>query len=346
VERRRIVRGLLAVAGLVSAAGCSGQSPAASAPPPAAATAPATTTAVGAITRLDPAFDALVAPAAVIEKVAGGFKITEGPLWRPDGTLWFSDVQGNVVRAVTPDGKVTVLIENAGGMSTAPPGSFIGPNGMAQAPDGSVWMVQHFNRQIVRINADRSLTPMVSTFEGKRLNSPNDLVFAKDGSLYFTDPPYGLLKQDDDPGKEIRFNGVYRFADGRAQALVRDLNRPNGLAFSPDFKWLYVNNSDPARNVVMRYDVAADGTLSAGRVFADLTSKTDGLADGLKVDARGNVYTTGPGGVWVLSSEGKHLGTIAPPEVPANCGWGEDGKTLYMTAATGIYRIRALVGKP
>jgi gluconolactonase len=339
-------RWLMILVGLVSGAGCGAQSPAAAAPPPAATTAPSAATPVGAIERLDPAFDALVAPAAVIEKVAGGFKFTEGPLWRPDGTLWFSDVQGNVVRSVTPDGKVTALIENAGGKSTAPPDSYIGPNGMAQAPDGSVWMVQHFNRQIVRINADRSMTPMVSTFEGKRLNSPNDLVFAKDGSLYFTDPPYGLLKQDGDPGKEVRFNGVYRFAGGRLQALVRDLNRPNGLAFSPDFKRLYVNNSDPARNVVMRYDVAADGTLAAGRVFADLTSKTAGLADGLKVDAQGNVYTTGPGGVWVLSSEGKHLGTIAPPEIAANCGWGEDGKTLYMTAATGIYRIRALVGKP
>ena len=179
--------------------------------------------------------------------------------------------------------------------------------------------------------------------------------------MYFTDPPYGLLKQDEDPAKELKFNGVYRFADGRVQALVRDLNRPNGLAFSPDFKVLYVNNSDPAKNLVMRYDVAPDGTLSGGRVFADLTSKTDGLADGLKVDAQGNVYSTGPGGVWVLSSAGKHLGTsggaivlssagkhlgtIAPPEVPANCAWGDNGKTLYMTAATGIYRVRTLIGR-
>jgi gluconolactonase len=335
----------LVLAGLVSA-GCNGQSPATSAPPPAAATTgPAAKTAAGTIERLDPALDALVAPGAVIEKVAGGFKFTEGPLWRPDGTLWFSDVQGNVVRSVTPDGKVTVLIENAGGVSTAPPDSYIGPNGMTEAPDGSVWMVQHTNRQIVRIGPDRTMTPMVSKFEGKRFNSPNDLVFAKDGSLYFTDPPYGLPKQDQDPAKEISFNGVYRFANGRVQALVRDLNRPNGLAFSPDFKVLYVNNSDPAKNLVMRYDVAANGTLSGGRVFADLTSKTDGVADGLKVDAQGNVYTTGPGGVWILSSAGKHLGTIAPPEVPANCGWGDDGKTLYMTAMTSVYRIRTLVGK-
>ena len=336
---------VLALAGVI-ASGCGRPGPAASsAPPPATAAGPSPTNAVGTIERLDPALDALVAPGAVIEKVAGGFQFTEGPLWRPDHTLWFSDVPGNVVRSVTPEGKVTVLIENAGGVSTAPAGSFIGPNGMAEAPDGSVWMVQHGDRRIVRVAPDRTLTPVVSTFEGKRFNSPNDLVFARDGALYFTDPPYGLAKQDDDPAKELRFNGVYRFANGRVQALVRDLNRPNGLAFSPDFKVLYVNNSDAAKNLVMRYDVAADGTLSGGRVFADLTSKTDGLADGLKVDSRGNLYTTGSGGVWVLSPAGRHLGTIKPPEIPANCAWGDDGKTLYMTAVTGIYRVKTLVGK-
>jgi gluconolactonase len=205
--------------------------------------------------------------------------------------------------------------------------------------------VQHGDRRIVLVAPDRTLTPVASTFEGQRFNSPNDLVFARDRALYFTDPPYGLAKQDDDPAKELRFNGVYRFANGRVQALVRDLNRPNGLAFSPDFKVLYVNNSDAAKNLVMRYDVAADGTLSGGRVFADLTSKTDGLADGLKVDSRGNLYTTGSGGVWVLSPAGRHLGTIKPPEIPANCAWGDDGKTLYMTAVTGIYRVKTLVGK-
>jgi gluconolactonase len=300
---------------------------------------------VGKIERLDPALDALVAPGTVIEKVAGGFKFTEGPLWRPDGTLWFSDVQGNVVRSVTPAGQVKVLIQDAGGISNAPPDAFIGSNGMAQAPDGSVWMVQHGARQIVRVAPDHTLTPVVSRFEGKRFNSPNDLVFAKDGALYFTDPPYGLARQDDDPAKELTFNGVYRFANGRVQAVVRDLNRPNGLAFSPDGKILYVNNSDPAKNLVMRYDVVADGTLVNGRVFADLTSKIDGVADGMKVDAKGNVYTTGPGGVWVLSPSGKHLGTIAPPETPANCAWGDDGKTLYMTAVTSVYRVRTLVGR-
>jgi gluconolactonase len=325
------------------AAGCGGTSPGSSAAP-ASASAPAPA-AAGTIERLDPALDALVAPSAAIEKVAGGFKFTEGPLWRPDHTLWFSDVQGNVVRSLTADGKVTVLIQNAGGALNPPPDAFVGSNGMTEGPDGSVWIAQHGARQIARVAADHTLTSVVSTFEGKRFNSPNDLVFGKDGALYFTDPPYGLAKQDDDPAKELGFNGVYRFANGGVQALVRGLNRPNGLAFSPDFRILYVNNSDAAKDLVMRYDVTADGTLANGRVFADLTSKIDGLADGLKVDARGNVYTTGPGGVWVLSPEGKHLGTIRPPEVPANCGWGDDGKTLYMTAVTGVYRIRTLVGK-
>jgi gluconolactonase len=326
------------------AAGCGGESPGTTPPAPAAGAANAPS-GIGGIERIDPAFDALVAPSAAIEKVAGGFKFTEGPLWRPDGTLWFSDVPGNVVRSLTPDGKVTVLIENSGGAPNPAPEGFIGANGMAEAPDGSVWMVQHAARRIARVGPDRTLTPVVSDFEGKRFNSPNDLVFAKDAALYFTDPPYGLAKQDDDPAKEIPFNGVYRLANGRVQALVRDLNRPNGLAFSPDFTILYVNNSDAAKNLVMRYDVAADGTLANGRVLADLTSKVEGLADGLKVDARGNIYTTGPGGVWVLSPEGKHLGTIRTPEIPANCGWGDDGKTLYMTATTGVYRVKTLIGR-
>ena len=331
-----------ALAALI-AAGCGGESPGTTpAPAGAAANAPS---GIGRIERIDPAFDALVAPSAAIEKVAGGFKFTEGPLWRPDGTLWFSDLPGNVVRSLTRDGKVTVLIENSGGAPKPAPEGFIGANGLAEAPDGSVWMVQHAARRIVRVGPDRTLTPVVSDFEGKRFNSPNDLVFAKDGALYFTDPPYGLAKQDDDPAKELTFNGVYRLANGRVQALVRDLNRPNGLAFSPDFKILYVNNSDAAKNLVMRYDVAADGTLVNGRVLADLTSKVEGLADGLKVDAKGNIYTTGPGGVWVLSPEGKHLGTIQSPEIPANCGWGDDGKTLYMTATTGVYRVKTLIGR-
>ena len=171
------------------------------------------------------------------------------------------------------------------------------------------------------------VTTLVDKFEGKKFNSPNDLVFRSDGSLYFTDPPYGLPKGDDDPAKELKFNGVFRLANGKLQAIVKDLTRPNGIALSPDEKTLYVANSDEKHKVWMRYDVAADGTVSNGKVFADVTAeKEDGLPDGMKVDSLGNVYGTGPGGVWVFSPDGKHLGTIKPPETPANCGWGDDGK--------------------
>lgn len=299
---------------------------------------------VGTIVRLDPAFDALAPRDAYIEKVAGGFQFTEGPLWRPDGRLWFSDVVGNVVRSVTPQGQVAVLIQESGGKTGAPAGSFIGSNGMIADKDGYVLLCQHSNRRIVRVGKDLAMTPYLEKFEGKRFNSPNDLVYKSDASLYFTDPPYGLLKQDDDPAKELKFNGVFRYAGGKLQLLVKDLTRPNGLAFSPGEKVLYVANSDEKRKVWMRYDVATDGTVSGGRVFADVTSdKEDGLPDGMKVDSQGNVYATGPGGVWVFSPDGKHLGTIKPPETPANCGWAEDGRTLYMTARTGVYRIKLAV---
>ncbi|MBV9939382.1 MAG: SMP-30/gluconolactonase/LRE family protein, partial [Acidobacteriaceae bacterium] len=181
-------------------------------------------------------------------------------------------------------------------------------------------------------------------FEGKRFNSPNDLVYKSDGSLYFTDPPYGLLKQDEDPKKEINFNGVYRLSHGKLQAVIRDLTRPNGIAFSPDEKALYLSNSDEKRKVWMRYNVGPDGTPVNGRLFFDVTAETaNGLPDGMKVDAQGNLYCAGPGGIWIFSPEGKHLGTIKMPEVTANCNWGDDGKTLYITASTSLYRIKLLV---
>ena len=299
---------------------------------------------LGSIVRLDPAFDSLVPRDAQIEKVAGGFQFTEGPLWRPDGKLWFSDVTGNVVRSVTPSGQVEVLIRNAGGETNAPPGSFIGPNGMIADKDGTVLLCQHSNRRIVRVAKDLQMTPVLEKFEGKRFNSPNDLVYRSDASLYFTDPPYGLLKQDEDPAKELNFNGVFRYADGKVQVVVKDLSRPNGIAISPDEKTLYVSNSDEKRKVWMRYDLAPAGSVSNGRVFADVTAeKEDGLPDGMKVDSQGNVYATGPGGIWVFSADGRHLGTIKPPETPANCNWGEDGKTLFITARTGVYRIKLVV---
>jgi gluconolactonase len=197
---------------------------------------------------------------------------------------------------------------------------------------------------VVRISSDLQMTTVVDSFEGRRLNSPNDVVFRSDGSMYFTDPPYGLSKQDDDPTKDLPFNGVYRFADGVLHLLVADMTRPNGLAFSPDEKVLYVANSDPARRLWMRYEVGADGALRNGEVFADVTAHPDeGLPDGFKIDVHGNMFTTGPGGVWVFTPDGRHLGTIKTPEQPANCGWGDDWRTLYITAETSIYRVRTVV---
>ena len=308
-------------------------------------TLPAMPASVGTITRLDPALDTLVPKDARIEKLAGGFTFTEGPLWRPSGVLWFSDVVGNLVRQWAPDGTVTVVLQPGGyDGNSLPAGGYVGPNGMVADKDGAVLLCQHGNRRIVRITPDRKVTTLVDRFEGKKLNSPNDLVFRSDGSLYFTDPPYGLPKQDDDPTKELKFNGIYRLAGGKLQLLAEDMTRPNGIAFSPDEKTLYVANSDEKRKLWMRYDVAAGGAISNGKAFADVSAETaDGLPDGMKVDSLGNVYATGPGGVWVFAPDGKHLGTIQPPETPANCGWGDDGKSLYMTARTGLYRIKLAV---
>ena len=299
---------------------------------------------MGTFVRSDPAFNSLVPLDAKIEKLAGGFTFIEGPVWRPEGALWFSDVVGNVVRQWTPDGKVIEILKPGGyDGNSLPAGGYIGPNGMVADKDGAVLLTQHGNRRIVRIGKDMKVSTLVDRYQGKRLNSPNDLVFHSDGSLYFTDPPYGFPKQDEDPLKELAFNGVYRLANGKLQLIIKDLTRPNGIAFSPDYKTLYVANSDK-KKVWMRYDVAADGSVSNGRVFADVDSeKEDGVPDGMKVDSLGNVYGTGPGGIWVFSPEGKHLGTIKLPETAANCAWGDDGKSLYITAVTGLYRVKLAV---
>jgi gluconolactonase len=300
---------------------------------------------IGTIARLDPALDELIPKDAKIEKLAGGFSFIEGPLWRPEGALWFSDVVGNVVRQWTPDGKIIEILRPGGyDGNSLPAGGFNGPNGMIADKDGAALLCQHGNRRIVRIAKDRSVTTLVDKFQGKKLSSPNDLVFASDGSLYFTDPPYGLPKQDEDPAKELKFNGVFRLAGGKLSIAVRDLTRPNGLAISPDQKTLYVANSDEKKKVWMAYDLAADGTGKNGRIFADVTAETaGGLPDGMKLDEKGNVYAAGPGGVWVFSPAGKHLGTIKLPEIPANCNWGDDAKSLYITAQTGLYRIKLAV---
>jgi gluconolactonase len=284
----------------------------------------------GTVVTVSPELKRIVPEGARIEKLAGGFKFTEGPLWMPGGFLIFSDIPNDALVKWDPKTRQVSDYRKPSGNT----------NGTALDARGRLICCEHSGRRVSRKEGDRYVT-IADRYEGKRFNSPNDVVVKSDGSIYFTDPPYGLPKQDDDPAKELPYSGIFRVKDGKVTLLAKDLLRPNGLAFSPDEKVLYVANSDDKRKIWMSYPVKADGTLGPGKVFFDVTPSTeDGLPDGVKVDREGNVYGTGPAGVWIFSPAGKHLGTIKPAEVPANCAWGDDGKTLYMTARTGLYRIR------
>ncbi len=316
--------------------------------------------AVGSVVRSDPALDAIVPQGAIIEKIAKDQKFTEGPLYYRDGYLLFSDIPQNTIFKWTPDGLVNVFRRPSGyDGSDAPAGALVGSNGLTRDKEGRLIICEHGNRRVTRLEKEGStpslVTILADKYQGKRLNSPNDVVVKSDGAIYFTDPPYGFPKEDADAKKELKFNGIYRLKDGKLQLLAKELKRPNGIAFSPDEKTLYISNSDPDRKIWMKYDVKSDGTIANGKVFFDVTKETeDGLPDGMKIDKNGNLYCSGPGGIWVFSPEGKHLGTIKPPETPANCAWGkyttaddngkmsadEDGNTLYMTARTGVYRIK------
>lgn len=289
--------------------------------------------------------DAIVPAGTRIEKLAGGFEFVEGPVWNPvEGFLLFSDPNANAIYRWTPDGQVSIW-RTKSGYAGADIGRYRQPgsNGLALDPEGRVTIDQHGNRRVVRIEKNGVVTVLADRFDGKRLNSPNDLVYRSDGSLYFTDPPFGLPRVFDDPGRETPHAGVYRLADGRLTLVAADLKGPNGIAFSPDERFLYVGNWDPARKVIMRYPVRADGSLGPGQVFFDITQRVPGdLAwDGIKVDQRGHVFAAGPEGIYVLDPNGRHLGTIATPEHVANFAWGDaDRRTLYVTATTGLYRIR------
>jgi gluconolactonase len=297
----------------------------------------------GTVERLDPALDAIVAPGTAIEKVASGFQFTEGPVWHPDGYLLFSDPNANTIYRLTEDGDLSVYRTKSGYTASdiaayGQPGS----NGLALDPQGRLTIDEHGNRRVTRLEKNGTLTVLADRFEGKRLNSPNDLVYRSDGALYFTDPPFGLPKFFDDPRKELPFSGVFLLKDGKLTLLTKELTGPNGLAFSPDEKFFYVDDWDEKRKVVMRYPVRPDGTVGEGTVFYDMEDAPEPEAlDGLKVDTAGNLFVSGPGGLWILSAEGKHLGTIKAPELPANFAFGgDDRKTLYMTARTGVYRVR------
>jgi gluconolactonase len=344
LSRARLGLGLFAASLLVLTAACSQEQKAEA---PAAAAAPAVAAEGTSIERLDPALDAVIAPGAVLEKVGGGYDFTEGPAW-VNGEIWFSDLRGNTFHAIAADGTARTLMEKSGGKDTIPPGSYQGSNGLVVDKDGTVLLTQHGARRIVRINpADMSVTPFLERVDGKRLNSPNDMVFSSDGALWITDPPYGLTAPnfDSDPAKEQPYNAVYRYKDGVAKAVITDLPRPNGIGFSPDGKTLYVSNCEPDM-FIMAYDVAADGTVSNGRKFIEFPGPNPvDVPDGLKVDSAGNVWASGPGGIRIITPEGKVIGQLkSGDEAQANLAWGgPDWKTAYITAAGNIYKLQLAI---
>jgi gluconolactonase len=324
---------------------CKNEGPKTGTPPPAVSGNPDSMTVV----RFSPELDNIIAPDAKIEVLASGYKWSEGPLWISKGNyLLFTDVPANMVVKWKEDEGASLFLTPSGYDGPSVGHKEPGANGLTLDSKGNLVMCQHGNRMVARMNAPledpkATFTPLADKWQGKRFNSPNDVVFDGKGNLYFTDPPYGLPKQMEDPSKEIPFQGVYRVRpDGTVDLLVDSLSRPNGIAFSPDEKTLYVANSDPEKALWMAYDVKPDGTLANGRVFNDateLTSKLKGLPDGLKVNPQGIVFATGPGGVWVLKADGTKLGRIDTGQATANCAIGNDGKYLYMTAHMHLMRI-------
>ena len=306
---------------------------------------------VGSIERLDPALDGLLSTTAVIEQLACGFQWAEGPVWMPAGYLLFSDIPRNAVMKWEAGKGVSEFIRPSGYTGSSPRKGESGSNGLTRDAQGRLVLCQHGNRCIARREADGRFTVLAEYYRFHRFNSPNDLVLDAQGNLYFTDPPYGLEKGMDDPEKEMPFQGVYRLSsEGRVTLLTTEISRPNGLAFSPEGKKLYVANSDPARPVILVFDVLPDGTLGYEKVFFDaseLAKTRQGMPDGLKVDRNGNLFATGPGGVLVISPEGRHLGTIMTGDLVANCAWGDDGSVLYLTSNHCLCRIKTMTkGRP
>jgi len=314
--------------------------------------------------RLDASIDRIVPAEAKMERVVSGFKWIEGPVWA-DGRLFFAEIPSNSIRTWTPGKGVSIFLQPSGYLGKEPYGGpESGSNGMTLDARGRLTAAGHAQRDVYRLesfDAKGTITILADTYQGKKLNSPNDVVYKSDGSLYFTDPPYGLRTQGDrDPEKQLDVNGVYRIPHAQEQKagapperdqlqlVVSDLTRPNGIAFSPDEKYLYVNNSQP-RKIWMRYRVMPDGTLTGAKLlFDDTADPRPGNPDGMKVDREGNIYSAGPGGIWIFSPEGKPLGTILMPGRTSNVTWaGAERKTLYITDSEGIYRVRLkIAGEP
>jgi gluconolactonase len=293
----------------------------------------------------DPALDEIVPKNPKLFKLAEGFIFTEGPVWVGESLL-FSEPNKNRIYRYREDGRLSIFRQNSG-YAGADIGRYSQPgsNGLTLNDQGRLTICEHGNRRVTRLAKDGTVAVLAKEYQGKRLNSPNDLVYKSDGSLYFTDPPFGLPGSYQDPHKELPYSGIFRLHQGKLKLLSKDLRGPNGIAFSPDEKFLYVGNWDPDKKVVMRYPVQKDGSLGKGEVFVDMTSAPpkEGI-DGIKVDVKGNVYVSGPGGMWIVSATGKHLGTVIAPRHIHNFAWGDqNGKTLYLTAQDKLYRMPLLV---
>jgi gluconolactonase len=297
------------------------------------------------VTRADARLDRVVPPGTKLERLATGFSFIEGPVWVPaERALLFSDPNDNRIYRWSEEHGVSIFRTKSGYAGTdigeyRQPGS----NGLTLDAEGRLTIDEHGNRRVTRLEKNGDLTVLADRYQGKRLNSPNDLVYRSDGSLYFTDPFFGLPKFEQDRRAELAHAGIYRLArDGALTLLSTALKGPNGLAFSPNERVLYVANWDEMKKIVMRWDVQSDGSIANGRTFADMTSAPGEEAlDGLKVDRDGNVFVSGPGGLWIYAPDGTHLGTIRLPELAANMAWGDDdGRTLYLTARTSLYRLR------
>ncbi|MGE5107664.1 MAG: SMP-30/gluconolactonase/LRE family protein [Sphingobacteriales bacterium] len=307
---------------------------------------------IGKIYTIDENLNSIITPGTKIEKVADGFSFTEGPVWHPDGYLLFSDPNTNTIYRYNPKNHNITVYMSHSGYTGADIGEYgqPGSNGLAIDKEGRLIIDQHGNRRVIRIEKKGPVTILADKIDGKRFNSPNDVVLKNDGSVYFTDPPYGLPNCFNDARKELDYSGVFMIKDGKVAVVAKDCGGPNGLAFSPDEKYFYVTNWD-IRDIhhtktLWRYEVNTDGTLKNGKVFFDFSfTEDDEALDGMKVDKEGNLYVSAPGGLWILSGEGKLLGKIVTPERPANMAWGdEDGKTLYMTAHSSLYKIRINTG--
>jgi gluconolactonase len=297
------------------------------------------------VQRSNGSLDAIVPDGTRLERVAGGFEFTEGPVWAPDGALLFSSPNTNVIYRLDAGAGAVSVFRPKSGYTGVDIGRFTQPgsNGLTFDPRGRLAICQHGNRRVVRVEPRGNVTVLADRFDGRRLNSPNDLVYRSDGTLYFTDPPFGLPGMFDDPAKELPFSGVFRVRDGEVSLVTDELSGPNGIALSPDERFLYVGDWDLEHKVVMRYELDAAGEPAGpGVVLFDMTDAPgEDAIDGIKVDQAGNLYVCGPGGIWLLSPDGEDLGTLRLPEAPHNLAWGDaDGRTLYVTALTSIYRIR------